>query len=58
MTESNPYIFTSFVFAVKNKITLTPTASSKYLFLHAADIRATAASIVRYSLRLTSSLLL
>jgi hypothetical protein len=45
MTESNPYIFTSFIFAVKSKITLTTTFASKYLFLHAADIRATAAAM-------------
>jgi hypothetical protein len=45
MTASNPFIFTSFVFTVKSKITLSTTFASKYLFLHAADIRATAAAL-------------
>jgi hypothetical protein len=46
MTATNPNIFTSFVFSVKNTITLSITTASKFLFLHAADIRATSASII------------
>jgi hypothetical protein len=45
MTPLNPVIFTSFVFSVQSKMTFTVSSRFKYLFLHAADIRATAATL-------------